>query len=66
MLIQVGRNPNGIAGHSLRIGGVNELAQRKCDPTDIQLAGRWTSEAYHLYLRAPDSGDTLITKTLLK
>ncbi|KAF7299103.1 RNase H domain-containing protein [Mycena indigotica] len=43
-------NPN-IAGQSLRAGGATHLAEDGALPHIIQAAGRWSSEAFQVYLR---------------
>ena len=37
--------------YSLRIGGATSLARRGVDHRMIQIAGRWTSDAYKLYIK---------------
>ena len=37
--------------YSFRIGGATSLARRGVDHRMIQIAGRWTSDAYQLYIR---------------
>lgn len=43
--------PPGIGGASPRSGGADYLASMGADPSLIQAAGRWASEAYKVYLR---------------
>ena len=37
--------------YSLRIGGAKSLARRGVDHRMIQIAGRWTSDSYKLYIK---------------
>lgn len=39
------------SGHSLRAGGATALAQAGMDSDRIQLIGRWSSEAFRIYIR---------------
>ena len=41
--------------HSFRIGGASAAAAAGIPESTIQVLGRWSSEAYKLYLRLPDS-----------
>ena len=43
--------PNEIAGQSLRSGGVTSLAEAGADLATIQAAGRWSSDAFRIYIR---------------
>jgi hypothetical protein len=43
--------PANIAGQSLRAGGATMLAERGVAPYLIQAAGRWSSEAFRIYVR---------------
>ncbi|KIJ53418.1 hypothetical protein M422DRAFT_155244 [Sphaerobolus stellatus SS14] len=43
--------PTNISGHSLRSGGALALALAGTPPERIQDAGRWTSDAFRLYIR---------------
>jgi len=43
--------PSDIAGQSLRAGGATMLADLGVSPHIIQAAGRWTSEAFRIYVR---------------
>ena len=43
--------PPEIAGQSLRAGGATMLAEKGAAPFIIQAAGRWSSEAFRLYVR---------------
>ena len=42
---------NDIAGQSLRAGGATLLAEMGSPPTLIQAVGRWSSEAFRIYIR---------------
>ena len=41
--------------HSFRIGGASAAATAGIPDSTIQIMGRWSSEAFKLYLRLPDS-----------
>ena len=43
--------PNDIAGQSIRSGGATSLAEAGADLTTIQAAGRWSSDAFKVYIR---------------
>lgn len=43
--------PSNVAGHSLRSGGATALAQAGVPMHVIQAVGRWSSEAFQLYIR---------------
>jgi hypothetical protein len=43
--------PSEIAGQSLRAGGATMLADLGVSPNIIQAAGRWSSEAFRIYIR---------------
>ena len=43
--------PQDIAGHSLRSGGATSLAEAGADFDTIQAAGRWSSDAFRIYIR---------------
>jgi hypothetical protein len=59
LLQQAGVDPTNYSGHSLRSGGATDAALSGLADWEIKLAGRWSSEAYQRYIRAPPS--TLIT-----
>jgi hypothetical protein len=43
--------PKEIAGQSLRSGGATSLAEAGADLATIQAAGRWSSNAFQIYIR---------------
>ncbi|EIW75346.1 hypothetical protein CONPUDRAFT_159472 [Coniophora puteana RWD-64-598 SS2] len=43
--------PPSIAGHSMRAGRATALAEAGVPPDRIQAAGRWSSEAFKVYIR---------------
>jgi hypothetical protein len=43
--------PGDIGGHSLRSGGATALAETGTPPHLIQAAGRWSSDAFQIYIR---------------
>ena len=43
--------PKEIAGHSIRSGGATSLAEAGADLTTIQAVGRWSSDAFWIYIR---------------
>ena len=44
-------DPSRYTIYSMRIGGATSLARRGVDHRMIQMAGRWTSDAYKLYIK---------------
>ncbi|KAH8930079.1 hypothetical protein BT69DRAFT_1180113, partial [Atractiella rhizophila] len=40
-----------VAGHSLRSGGATHLAANGIPDSTIQKIGRWSSEAFQIYIR---------------
>lgn len=44
--------PSSISGHSLRAGGATALAAAGVPDDRIRILGRWSSDAYQVYLRA--------------
>lgn len=51
-LQHAGLNPQLYSGHSYRSGGATDLwASQRVRPRDIQLFGRWRSDAFYLYIR---------------
>ncbi|PIL36253.1 hypothetical protein GSI_01915 [Ganoderma sinense ZZ0214-1] len=43
--------PNDVSGHSMRSGGATALAVTGVPPSSIQAIGRWSSDAWQLYIR---------------
>ena len=43
--------PRNIAGQSLRSGGATSLAEGGADLATIQAVGRWSSDAFRIYIR---------------
>ena len=48
-------NPSDYSGHSFRAGSATTAAMAGLGDWEIQLLGRWTSNAYLRYIRAPRS-----------
>jgi hypothetical protein len=42
---------NDVGGHSIRAGGATSLAENGVPPSLIQLLGRWSSDAFLVYIR---------------
>jgi hypothetical protein len=40
-----------VAGQSMRAGGATSLAENGVPPSLIQLIGRWSSDAFFIYIR---------------
>ena len=51
--VRSGIDPSKYSGHSFRIGGATTMASVGMADWEIKLAGRWTSDAYQRYIRAP-------------
>jgi hypothetical protein len=51
----LGVDPSKYSGHSFRSGGATDAALSGMGDWEIKLAGRWTSDAYQRYVRAPPS-----------
>jgi integrase len=52
-LASVGVDPSGYSGHSYRAGAATSGAEAGLADYELQLLGRWTSDAYQRYIRAP-------------
>jgi integrase len=52
-MAMLGLDPTEFSGHSLRAGAATTGADRGFENWEIQLLGRWSSDAYRLYLRNP-------------
>lgn len=52
LMHSVGENPEQFGTHSYRIGGASALFAAGADETVIRTMGRWSSDIYHLYVRA--------------
>ncbi|KAF7296793.1 Integrase/recombinase xerD like protein [Mycena indigotica] len=63
-LSAAGINPSGYAGHSLRRGAATEAAAAGCNDYEIQLLGRWRSDAYKLYIENPLSRIIALSRQL--
>ena len=63
-LAAAGFKPGEYDGHSFQIGAATTAVA--CDiPVDmIKILGRWKSQAYHLYIRIPDTELATISKSL--
>ena len=55
LLQLAGFDPDGYSGHSFRAGCATSAAQAGFSDWEIQLLGRWSSSAYHRYIRASPS-----------
>ena len=51
LIVQMGLQSAYYTTYSFRIGGASSLARRGIDHRAIQIAGRWRSQAYALYIR---------------
>jgi hypothetical protein len=51
LLRLIGRDPRTYSSHSFRKGGAVSLQQAQVEDSLIRRAGRWKSDAFHLYLR---------------
>ena len=55
LLQLAGFDPEGYSGHSFRAGSATSAALAGFSDWEIQLLGRWSSSAYHRYIRASPS-----------
>jgi hypothetical protein len=53
LISMTGRAPADYSGHSLRAGAATTGAELGFEQWEIQLLGRWSSDAYTLYIRNP-------------
>ena len=59
-----GIDPASYSGHSLRKGAAQEAADKGCSEQEIQLLGRWKSNAVRLYYTIPTSQRLVFSKRL--
>ena len=52
-LALIGQDPSKFSGHSYRSGCATSAAMAGLSDWEIKLMGRWTSDAYQRYIRAP-------------
>jgi hypothetical protein len=52
-LLRIGILPDNYAGHSFRIGAATAAAEKGFTQYEIQVLGRWRSDAYLTYIRLP-------------
>ncbi|KZP10731.1 hypothetical protein FIBSPDRAFT_962818 [Athelia psychrophila] len=64
VLLAAGFNPSVYAGHSFRRGAASSAAAAGFSDYEIQLLGRWRSDAYKLYIEA-DSSRIICLSSLL-
>jgi hypothetical protein len=62
---QIGEHTENVSGHSLRIGGMNELRRLGIDKEVIKAHGRWTSDAVDRYLRIDGDEQDQAVKAML-
>jgi hypothetical protein len=53
LVAMTGRDPTHFSGHSLRAGAATTGADLGFENWELQLLGRWSSDAYMLYIRNP-------------
>jgi hypothetical protein len=49
----IGINPDRFTGHSFRVGGATSMAASGFTEWEIMMLGRWSSDAYLRYIKAP-------------
>ena len=64
-LAKCGVNPEEYAGHSFRIGAATAAAGRGLEDSTIRLLGRWNSDTFLRYVRAPREQLAAYSKDLL-
>ena len=52
-IAMIGLDPSAYSGHSYRSGSATSAAMAGLSDWEIKLLGRWSSDAYHRYIRAP-------------
>lgn len=65
MVAGTGRDPAHYALHSGRIGGATQLAAQGMTDAQIQLAGRWKSRAFMVYVRDAREGAKAVSTALV-
>ena len=53
LLASLGLDPSRFSGHSYRAGSATTGADRGFDQWELKMLGRWSSDAYQIYLRNP-------------
>ena len=53
LLLLTGREPRAYSSYSFRKGGAVSMQEAQVEDSLIRRAGRWRSDAFHLYLRHP-------------
>ena len=64
VLAKAGYAPEHFSGHSFRIGAASTASQKGIPEHTIQILGRWSSNAYHTYIRS-NAHDLLQAHTVL-
>ncbi|CAN0574615.1 unnamed protein product [Ectocarpus sp. 12 AP-2014] len=66
MVESAGLNPAHFALHSGRIGAATQMAARGLSEVQIQLAGRWKSRAFMVYVRQAGEGALAVSRALVQ
>jgi hypothetical protein len=66
LLAGVGVDPEGYTGHSYRVGGATTAAAAGLQDWEIKLMGRWNSDTYQQYIKAPINLITGFAKRMTK